>query len=289
VEEVRKLYWMWHMDRRSRAPIQRKLWLWRRGFTVLSGELYGLPRRDLQDFLPDFHATHLIKPINSSLAFYRHKVAQRALLLAAGIPQTPTIAALWKGRVVLHPFSDRAEPIDPAGLTAWLLADGGSFIVKPEDGGRGAATYLLAPEDRALVVRRGSQRTAFRCEDFMDRLTLIERRIEQAAAWRALFPETLNTIRALTLWPRNGDGPFLARAIQRIGAPETIPCDNFAAAGSPPRSTSRPDGWASADASGRVRRGSPITPRPGRRSRGWSSRSGTRSWRRHCVPRAACR
>jgi hypothetical protein len=72
VEEVRKLYWMWHMDRRSRAPIQRKLWLWRRGFTVLSGELYGLPRRDLQDFLPDFHATHLIKPINASLAFYRH-------------------------------------------------------------------------------------------------------------------------------------------------------------------------------------------------------------------------
>jgi hypothetical protein len=231
VEEVRKLYWMWHMDRRSRAPIQRKLWLWRRGFTVLSGELYGLPRRDLHDFLPDFHATHLIKPINASLAFYRHKVAQRALLLAAGIPQTPTIAALWKGRVVLHPFSDRAEPIDPAGLTAWLLADGDSFIVKPEDGGRGAAIYLLAPEDGALVVRRGSQRTAFRSEDFMGRLTLIERRIEQAAAWSALFPETLNTIRALTLWPRDGDGPFLARAIQRIGAPETIPCDNFAGGG----------------------------------------------------------
>jgi len=231
VEEARKLYWMWHMDRRSRAPMQRKLWLWRRGFTVLSGELYGLPRRDLHDFLPDFHATHLIKPINAALAFYRHKAAQRALLLAAGIPQTPTIAALWKGRVVLHPFSQQAEPVDPDALTAWLLADGGSFIVKPEDGGRGAATYLLEPDTGALVARRGAERQPFRPGDFMGRLTLIERRVEQAPAWNALFPETLNTIRALTLWPRHGDGPFLARAIQRIGGPETIPCDNFAGGG----------------------------------------------------------
>jgi hypothetical protein len=228
---ARRLYWMWHMDRRSRAPLRRKLWLWRQGFTVLSGELYRLPRPDLHEYLSDFHATHLIKPLNASLDFFKHKAAQRALLLAAGIPQTPTVAALWDGRVVLHPFSEQSEPVEAPRLVRWLLDDGGSFIIKPEDGGRGAATYLIEQTGGELVCRRGAERKPFRPEDFTSRLTLIERRVEQAEAWRALFPDTLNSIRALTLWPRRAEGPFLARAIQRIGVVQSVPCDNFAAGG----------------------------------------------------------
>ncbi len=228
---ARRLYWMWQLDRRSRAPLLRKLSLWRQGFTVLSGELYRFPETDPRDFLPDFHATHLIKPINASLAFYQHKLAQRALLLAAGIPQTPTVAALWDGRIVLHPFTGREQPVTADLLVDWLLQDGGSFVVKPEDGGRGAATYLLENANGSLVCCRGPQRKPFRPGDYAGRLTLIERRVEQADAWHALFPHTLNTIRALTLWPRDATEPFLARAIQRVGTSATIPCDNFAGGG----------------------------------------------------------
>jgi hypothetical protein len=227
---ARRLYWMWHLDRRAHAPLLRKLWLWRRGFTVHSGRLYRLPDADPGDFLSDFQATHLIKPINGSLAFYQHKLAQRALLLAAGIPQTPTVAVLWGDRIVLRPFSGLEEPVGADGLVRWLLEDGGSFILKPEDGGRGAATYLLEQAGGELVCRRGAERKPFRPADYAGRLTLIERRVEQAAAWSAFFPHTLNTIRALTLWPRDGE-PFLARAIQRLGATATIPCDNFAGGG----------------------------------------------------------
>ena len=228
---ARRLYWMWQLDRESRAPLLSKLSHWRRGFTVLSGQLYGFPDADPRDFLPDFHATHLIKPINASLAFYQHKLAQRALLLAAGIPQTPTVAALWDGRIVLHPFSGREEPADADRLVRWLLEDGGTFIVKPEDGGRGAATFRLESARGELVCVRGAERKPFHPEDYTGRLTLIERRVEQAPAWSGLFPHTLNTIRALTLWPKSAGEPFLARAVQRIGASATIPCDNFAAGG----------------------------------------------------------
>jgi hypothetical protein len=228
---VRRLYWMWHLDRDSRAPLLQKLSLWRRGFTVLSGRLYGFPQVDSQDYLPDFHATHLIKPINNSLAFYQHKLVQRALLLAAGIPQTPTVAALWGGRIVLHPFSGREEPVEWDRLVRWLLDDGGRFIVKPENGGRGADTYLLENQGGELISSRGERRRPFRLADLAGRLTLIERWMQQAEAWSRLFPHTLNTIRALTLWPRNEPEPFLARAIQRIGTSANIPCDNFAGGG----------------------------------------------------------
>ena len=228
---ARQLYWMWHLDHRSPAPLGRKLSSWRRGFTALSSELYRLDESDPRDFLPDFHATHLIKPINSSLAFYRHKLAQRALLLAAGIPQTATVAAMWDGRIVLHPFTGRERTVTADGLVEWLTSDGGEFILKPEDGGRGADTYLVVRAGDALVCRRRSVTKPFRPDDYRHRLTLIERRVEQADPWRALFPHTLNTIRALTLWPRGDDGPFLARAVQRIGSSVTIPCDNFSGGG----------------------------------------------------------
>jgi hypothetical protein len=95
LQGARQLYWMWQLDRRSRTTLRQKLSCWRRGFTVQSAALYRLDEVDQRDFLPDFHATHLIKPINGSLAFYQHKLAQRALLLGAGIPQPATVAAMW--------------------------------------------------------------------------------------------------------------------------------------------------------------------------------------------------
>jgi hypothetical protein len=104
-------------------------------------------------------------------------------------------------------------------------------VIKPEDGGRGAGTYLLTNVGGSLVCRRGASEKPFRPDDYAWRLTLIERQVEQADPWKGLFPATLNTIRALTLWPRSAEGPFLARAMQRIGASTTVPCDNFAGGG----------------------------------------------------------
>ncbi len=222
---------MWRDDRRDPRPLYGKLPLWWRGFRIESGEIYGFPRPDERDFVSDFDATHSIKRLNYSLGFYQHKLAQRALLLAAGIPQPSTVAVLWDGRIVLQPFSGTGRSVTAGGLVEWLLADRGTFVVKPEDGGRGAATYLLKQVSGQLICHRGTNEKPFDPKAYCRRLTLIERRVEQADVWRALFPDTLNTIRALTLWPREAERPFLARAVQRIGSSATFPCDNFAAGG----------------------------------------------------------
>ncbi len=221
---------MWRDDGRTPGSLLRKLPNWWRGFRLASAEMYGFPRPDEGDYLSDYHATHRIKGLNSSLAFYQHKLAQRALLLAAGFRQTPTVAVVWDGRVVLHPFTGREHPISLERLRQWLLEDGGGFIVKPEDGGRGSAIWLLESRDGALVCRRHRREESFPPTELAERLTLVERHMEQGDFWRTLFPGTVNTVRVLTLWPAGGR-PFAARACQRIGAADTIPCDNASAGG----------------------------------------------------------
>jgi hypothetical protein len=230
VQLIRRLFWMWRDDRRAKGSLVRKVPYWLRGFRIGSAEMYGFPRPDERDYFDDYHATFRIKGLNASLAFYQHKLAQRALLLASGFPQTPMVAVIWDGRVVLHPLTGSGEPASPERLREWLLRDGGRYIVKPEDGGRGSAIWLLEARDGALVCRRGRREEPFPPAELVDRLTLIERYMEQAEFWQVLFPGTLNTIRLLTLWPAGGR-PFLARACQRIGAADTLPCDNASAGG----------------------------------------------------------
>ena len=84
---IRRLYWMWRDDRRAEGSLLRKLPYWLRGFRIGSADMYGFPRPDERDYLNDYHATFRIKGLNASLAFYQHKLAQRALLLAAGFPR----------------------------------------------------------------------------------------------------------------------------------------------------------------------------------------------------------
>jgi hypothetical protein len=230
VQLIRRLFWMWRDDRRAKGSLLRKVRYWLRGFRIDSVEMYGFPRPDEPDYFDDYRATFRISELNASLAFYQHKLAQRALLLGSGFPQTPTVAVMWDGRVVLHPLTADATPATLEQLRTWLLQDGGRYIVKPEDGGRGAAIWLVQARNGTLICRRARREEPFPPAELVHRLTLIERYVEQAEFWRTLFPGTLNTIRLLTLWPAN-QRPFIARACQRIGAAETIPCDNASAGG----------------------------------------------------------
>jgi hypothetical protein len=62
-------------------------------------------------------------------------------------------------------------------------------------------------------------------------VTLVERRIPQAEFWRALCPESTNTIRALTMWTPGDPEPFIGTAVQRIGTSATAPTDNWSGGG----------------------------------------------------------
>ena len=229
-ESLRRLRWTRRIERHKHAPLAEKLRWWPRGFRVQSARLYGFPATDPADYVPDFIVSYRHDRFNPAEALFEHKLARRAMLLATGAAQPETAAVLWRGRVVLQPFSSAYRSISPGELERWLIADGGDFVIKPESDERGRGVALIRSENGRLLRRSGTGERPFMIEEYSDRLTMIERRAEQAPFWRGLFPETVNTIRLLTIWPRDAR-PFLAAATQKVGTSASVPADNFARGG----------------------------------------------------------
>ena len=228
IEELRRLRWTPRIEHHHDAPLLEKLRWWRRGFRVESARLYGISPATAGDYVPDFVVAYRPARFNPAEAFFDHKAARRAMLLAAGAAQLETVALLWRGRAVLHPFSPRQRALTPDELEGWLIADGGEYVLKPESGLKGIGVALLRSEQARLVRQSGTARRPYALSECYGQLTMIERRAEQAAFWRDLFPDALNCIRVLTVWPEGERTPFVARATQKIGTAASIPADNFA-------------------------------------------------------------
>jgi hypothetical protein len=231
VETLRRLRWTRVIEKQKDARLAEKLRWWPRGFRVQSARLYGFPAGTPGDYVPDYIVSYQHERFNPAEALFDHKSARRAMLLAMGAPQVETVGLLWRGRAVLHPFSAGQRTMTGRELERWLVADGGEYVIKPESEGRGQRVALVRSEQGQLVRRYGASVTPYQLEECFGRLTMIERRAQQAPFWHDLFPDSLNTIRVLTVWPEGERLPFAARAVQKIGTSASVPADNFARGG----------------------------------------------------------
>jgi hypothetical protein len=237
--------WLKH-ERRARTglPFRQKMEMWRRGFFAESATIYDLPRNNPADYLSDYQHFVRCGRINAWEGFYTHKLGLRSLLLAMGFRQAETLAYIHERRIMADPFSEDARYITLDELFTLLGSGKASYIVKPEDGWCGEDIFLLTHRDGKFVRRRGQDEEAFDFDAYMSDLegraqrekrdpsgVLIERRLEQGAFWRGVFPDSANTLRLLTLWTPGEPGPFVARAVQRIGTADTVPTDNWSGGG----------------------------------------------------------
>lgn len=230
---LRSLYWLTREpgERREPFPLRHKLTAWRHGFLSFSEALYGFPDNDRREYVNDFTRLFRCGRINPLPEFLDHKLMLRAILVRKGIPQPETIAVVFADDVLLDPLAESTSYIRAAALEPYLIERGGSFILKPQNGRFGRGVFLLEVRDGALVRRRGTETTPFRLGGGRREVLLIERRVQQGAFWRNLYPESSNTIRALTMWAPGDLEPFLGAAAQRIGTAETMPTDNFSGGG----------------------------------------------------------
>ncbi|MGI9040176.1 MAG: sugar-transfer associated ATP-grasp domain-containing protein [Gemmatimonadales bacterium] len=226
-------------------PFFRKLALWRRGFFSKSAILYEFPRNDPRQYISDY--AHLVRcwRLNAWQSLYEHKLALRAFLLARGFRQAETVAYIHGYRVLLDPFTPGSRAVRLDALLERLRGDGSAarYVVKPEASLLGRGLFLLEYLDGRFVRRRGRETAPFDIVGFEAEMRamqqhhgptnpwLIERWVEQGEFWRMLHPESANTIRLLTLWHPDDPGPFLARAVQRIGTAKTVPADHWANGG----------------------------------------------------------
>jgi hypothetical protein len=230
---LRSIYWLSRDPDERKGPftLRQRLAAWRHGFVAESPALYAFPANRREDYLDDFRRRTRARKINVDNGLFDHKLVQRSLLLGAGFPQAETIAVLCRGRILMHPFGEGRRYASASELEQFLLADGGRFVVKPEDGARGADVFAIEAREGRLARRRGAAHEPFDISGLGPRPTLVERWIEQGQFWRELFPDSANSLRLLTMWTPGDDAPFIARAVQRMGTAETVPTDNWSGGG----------------------------------------------------------
>jgi hypothetical protein len=215
---------------RAPFPVTYKLDWWRRGFHADMAALYEFPQNDWRDYVSDYMRFQRCISINSTKQLFDQKPVFKSFLIANGFPQAQTVALISRGEILMHPFGSAPQWADAGELERWLLQDGGRFFAKPQGGAYGRGIFLIEVKDGVLMRRRGTESQPLERSDWTSPL-IVERWVEQGAFWRDLFPESTNTIRALTLWTPGDPKPFIARAVQRAGTADTIPTDNFSGGG----------------------------------------------------------
>lgn len=213
-------------ERRAPLPASFKLWAWRRGFKARHAAIYDRAGVERGEYLSDYAQLYRCDRLNPIPALFDHKLVLRQILADRGLAQPETLALVTEQGVVADPLGS-ARQTDARALEAELAADGGRFIVKPQDGRFGARIALVEARGGALVTRRGRDARPFVMGRDARPVSLVERAVEQHAFWQALSPFSVNTMRVLTLWTPGDAEPFIARAVQRIGTEETLPTDNW--------------------------------------------------------------
>lgn len=213
-----------------RMSLSRRLWGLRNGFTSHSVEWYGLTRENVSDYVSDYARLvrtplidgPFIHVMNNKLAFSR-------LVASHGGPVPEYYCLIGdRGPVAI---GEQYDMRNADGIAA-ACATGERFIVKPCTGGGGVRVSLISSRDGSLTVNgEPVAGDAFTC--FIDGLNdaLICQYIEQAEYAAAVFPDSANSIRIITMWDYEKNEPFIPFAGQRFGAPASVPVDNVAQGG----------------------------------------------------------
>ncbi|WP_255167931.1 sugar-transfer associated ATP-grasp domain-containing protein [Natrononativus amylolyticus] len=243
-------------------PLRRRLWLYRRGFLSKSDVVYELESNDHREYLSDYARYIGTKRINGTWAYQLdNKLAFHQLLGEFPAHRPAVHGLIQNGRV--HEFDvggtgSRAGTgkvasdggVQFAESTAsgargtrhvvdWLddhLRDGDveTVVLKWFSGGGGQNVHICSYDEDAgsyVLDGRHVDRPAFAAtvtdlEEYM-----ICEFVEQAPYAAAVYPETTNTIRALTMFDERADEAFVPIAVHRFGSSSSRPVDNFSDGG----------------------------------------------------------
>ncbi|MDL5360404.1 sugar-transfer associated ATP-grasp domain-containing protein [Halalkalicoccus sp. NIPERK01] len=233
------------------VPAAKRRWLHRRGFRRRAAHLY-----DFETYGPDEYLSDAARYVR---AYYLNGAWRDAidnkllchLLLAEFDEHRPTVyGLLQRGR--LHPIDGTAFPTSDGGPAGRLL---GRSIGPVSSVADGADWFVERLADERLVCKRfkgGSGKQVLICAFDGGRYTingeacsedelraridgladyLVTEYVAQAAYAAAVYPESVNTMRVLTMYDEGAGEAFVAAATHRFGTERSGELDNFSRGG----------------------------------------------------------
>lgn len=231
LRELRKLA---RKEREWDVPLskRRPKW-WLQGFLSRSAVVYDLDRTDHDEYVSDLQRVFRTKRmVHARLQdVINNKLTTHLLLGAMHVRSPRLLGVFWRGAV--HPFPTEER----IGIVDYLVSlhEGSTVFFKVLAGAEGKNIYSVTRTSSDSYEVNGEVLALRGAADIFlaqDRPFIVEEGLQQHPQVGALYPHTVNTIRALTMLDlENGHQPFIAIAVQRIGCRGSEPADNWSRGG----------------------------------------------------------
>jgi len=199
--------------------------LYLRGFLPIQMELYGLKsKRDWGIHLNErqiLSTRYIDYPYNEILD---DKILSSTLL--KGITRVPKTLAIIVDRHIVFPEQGGMEKLAP------IIKSTRKAILKPHASNGGKGIAVLECRD-GTIFKNNEVVSRDKLEELLPHrgMFLISEYLCQGAYAERLYPETLNTLRIITMLDPDLKHPFIAGSVQRIGTAESFPVDNVSSGG----------------------------------------------------------
>ncbi len=197
-------------------PLSYRLWLYRNGFLSESGVLFGLTESNVESYLSSIDMYLRTHELNgrASVATEDKQLFQQ-LIGTHYAEYLPTVY----GRIDGGDFVRSTESADSTGRSLEeLVAAEGKLVLKPIRGGGGDDVYVV---DDSAALSQIPMHNRYVVTEFI-------RQHEYAAT---IFPDSVNTVRLLTMIDPETNEAFIPAAVHRFGTVESGPVDNWSAGG----------------------------------------------------------
>ena len=204
-------------------PIWKKLSLWNKGFLAEKHILYRFDRYDSKKFLSDYDTSMsrwINEPYNNVLT--NKYIFAKIIGQKTRVPKT--FGLIIKGTF----FSENHKDLND------IIKLNKKFVIKPVTGGGGKGVGLCEVEENKTIRING--KSILGNHDFLNYLSkldnfLITEFITPGRFSMSLNPDTINTLRVLTMIHPKSQKLFIAKIVHRVGVKNSFPMDNFTKGG----------------------------------------------------------
>lgn len=213
-----------------KLPLSRVVWLWKHGFMRKADTLYHLDPTTIQDYVSDYRRYVKTPLINREYAFLLNNKLAFSKILQAYHDYLPEDYGLIKDGWVIG-LTDR-EILRTCEDVLALCQRVTRLIIKPTARGCGEQVHLLETRSGGLSLDANPISPSV-ARQFLAGLadSLVCEYVQQHAYAMTIFPDTVNTLRLITMWDMEQNQPFIASGEHRFGTRRSIPVDNVAQGG----------------------------------------------------------
>lgn len=204
---------------------------WPKGFLSISPLIYDFENNDSDHFISDWNRLRYSSRINDKRAMVLNEKLLFHIMNKDNKHVLP-IVSLIKNRKIFIGSLDHMEDVSIDGFCNFVRQFETGLIIKPLTGGGGAG-ISKAIWNGETVVFSGS------CESINDFVKIVNSGkdylmteiILQTGMSHSIFPDTINSIRIVTMIDPETNKPFIATVVHRFGVARSGIVDNWSAGG----------------------------------------------------------